>query len=343
MSPGRRAALFVVVVAVALTAGIWFGVRQYSQTRSAATEVTEVAIVPLDRLTDVARVAFRSTAPGQDHGKVAFVALEDPSGPRAFTPVACDRVYASTDGAVCLVTERGVATRFTAHLLAADLSISRTWPLPGIPSRARLSPDGTLVATTSFVTGHSYASTGFATETEIRGTDGTEHGNIEDFALIVDGAPIAPVDRNLWGVSFVDDGTFYATAQSRSLGRTWLVEGDLGARTLTALREGAECPSVSPDGSRLAYKTVVATSPVVWNIAVLDLATGTESVLSGEERNVDDQVEWLDDSTLLYGLPRVDEPGVTDVWSIAVETGAQPAVFIPEAWSPSVVRAEPSS
>ena len=74
--------------------------------------------------------------------------------------------------------------------------------------------DGSLVATTAFVTGHSYATVGFSTETVIRTADGESLGNLEDFALIVDGAPLAAVDRNFWGVTFVDDETFYATAAS---------------------------------------------------------------------------------------------------------------------------------
>ena len=84
-------------------------------------------------------------------------------------------------------------------------SPSRRGACPGIPSRTRLSDDGTLVATTSFVTGHSYATVGFSTLTEIHRADGTSLGNVEDFALTVDGAPFTAADRNIWGVTFVDD------------------------------------------------------------------------------------------------------------------------------------------
>jgi hypothetical protein len=44
----------------------------------------------------------------------------------------------------------------------------------------------------------------------------------------------------------------FATAASR--GETWLVQGSLAARELRTTRENAECPSVSPDGRRIAYK-----------------------------------------------------------------------------------------
>ena len=153
----------------------------------------------------------------------------------------------------------------------------------------------------------------------------------------MDGKPVLGADRNFWGVTFVpDDTTFYATAASG--GRTWLVKGDLATRSLVAVRDNAECPSLSPDGSRVAFKTrPEGTADGFWAIAVLDLATGVQAVLP-ETRSVDDQVEWLDDSTLLYGLPRQGTPGDSDVWSISA-SGQQPAVLaIEHAWSPAVVR-----
>jgi Tol biopolymer transport system component len=53
------------------------------------------------------------------------------------------------------------------------------------------------------------------------------------------------------------------------------VRGDLAARTLTSVHPDAECPSLSPDGLRVAYKKNVATGSVShWAIAVLDLRSG---------------------------------------------------------------------
>jgi protease II len=115
------------------------------------------------------------------------------------------------------------------------------------------------------------------------------------------------------------------------------VQGDLAARTLTSVRQNAECPSVSPDGTHVAYKVAGKGDPH-WTFAVLDLTTGEETLLSGETRNVDDQAEWLDDDTLLYGMPREDEPGVTDVWALDTHADATPELLIEQAWSPAVVR-----
>ena len=69
----------------------------------------------------------------------------------------------------------------------------------------------------------------------------------------------------------------------------------------------------------------------------MDLKTGDVRLLP-ETRNVDDQIEWLDDETILYGMPRDDAPGDTDVWALDVDGAASPKVFVEHAWSPSVVR-----
>ncbi|GAA1116920.1 hypothetical protein [Citricoccus alkalitolerans] len=73
---------------------------------------------------------------------------------------------------------------------------------------------------------------------------------------------------------------------------------------------------MSPDGSRVAFKVrrdsggdssggLAGGSGVHWDVAVLDLASGERTVI-GLGRGIDDQLEWLDEDTLLNGLPRED-------------------------------------
>ncbi|UUT34500.1 hypothetical protein [Microbacterium elymi] len=52
---------------------------------------------------------------------------------------------------------------------------------------------------------------------------------------------------------------------------------------------------------------------------------------------IDDQIEWLDDGTLLYGMPN-DTPGDSDVWELKADGTSAPTLLIPHAWSPAVVR-----
>lgn len=329
----------VSIVALGATALVGVFAWQQYQARANAPSTAETAAP--DTWASGDRVVFRSTAAGQGYGHVASVPLDDPTGARAVTDVACDRVDATGEEFACLRTERGIAPTYTATLLSNEGDTLSEWPLTGIPSRTRFSPDGGLVATTAFVTGHSYATVGFSTETLIRQADGSAPVNLEDFELIIDGEAVAPVDRNYWGVTFVDDSTFYATVGLTTQGTTYLVEGDLNARTLTALADNVECPSLSPDGTRLAFKRVTSGSgaTVHWTPAIYDLATG-EIELLPEERGIDDQIAWLDNETILYGMPREDVPGDTDVWQLAADGSGEPEIFIEHAWSPSVVRAD---
>lgn len=336
MTPGRKRTALAAIAGLLSVGALAYGITAFALRQSKDAAPSTAAVVAGSEPLSGPRIVFRNTAEGQGYGEVAMVPLSAPAAARTLVPIACDRVDASDSAASCLHIDRGVVTGFNATLYDADWTAQQTWPLAGIPSRTRLSPDGALLASTAFVTGHGYATIGFSTETVIRSTDGAEQSNLEEFALTVDGEPLTATDRNFWGVTFSRDGnTFYATAASG--GRTWLVRGDLSARTLSAIRENAECPSLSPDESKIAYKKNISETPTAqWAIAVLDVASGTESVLP-ESRSVDDQIEWLDDSTLLYGLPG-SAVGDSDVWRIDIRGDTEPILTIAHAWSPAVVR-----
>ena len=153
---------------------------------------------------------------------------------------------------------------------------------------------------------------------------------------MVDGKKVTRADRNFWGVTFADDDHFYATAAAGHT--TWLVKGSISAKSMTSVRTDVECPSLSPDKTRIAFKKHGHLPPGQWRLAVYDLRTGGEQLLS-ESRSVDDQIEWLDNRRVVYGLPRTTAgTASSDIWAANADGIGRPTILIPDAESPAVVR-----
>jgi hypothetical protein len=289
---------------------------------------------------------FMSTAPDTSYGKTAIVPLDHPDGPRYFTSLECTRVYFAARRGLCLDGHSGGGgvPIYTVDIFNDEFQTRPSFHgtrLAGAPSRARVAPDGEYAATTVFAAGDGYAAPSFSTRTTLLDMDtGTILGDLEQFTVWRDHTRFQSADFNFWGVTFSrDPGHFYATLGTS--GTTYLIEGDVATQEASVLLENVECPSLSPDGTRLAFKRRVSGSgrQTRWQLAVLDLATLSWSPLTAESRSVDDQVEWLDDRHILYGLS--DQPdvfSVTNVWVLAIDGGDPPRVFIPQAWSPALVR-----
>jgi len=341
MNMRTRMIALVAVCMLALGGAAAYLVVSRASHNDAVQNAPTVAQTSVDSVQNEPHIVFRNTALGSQYGMVAMVSLSDPSGPRAITKTSCDRVYSTSAEMICLSSQNSVvATTYAAEILNAHtMAKQQSVPFTGIPSRARLSTDGKLAATTAFVAGDSYQMQGFSTRTNITQVGGTKTSvGLEDFTIINGGEPISPpTDRNFWGVTFAqDDNTFYATVLWG--GKTRLVRGDLKARTVTTLHEDAECPSLSPDGTKIVFKQRAGAPVGQWRLAEYDLKTGETHQLQGD-RSVDDQVEWLDNDHVIYGLARSGSgAAVDDIWSVAVDGKSQPKLLIPQAWSPAVVR-----
>lgn len=236
---------------------------------------------------------------------------------RRGAPVAdgptCQRAATAASTLICLRARPGPLSAQSSQVRVyteGRREAEVTLPVWGAPSRARVSPSGRLVTWTVFRTGDSYAVPGrFSTTAGIYDLrDGHHYGSLEDFTPYVRGARHRAQDVNFWGITFApDDRTFYATMASK--GRTWLMRGDLTRRTLTAVRANVECPSLSPDGKRLAYKK--RTTSGRWRLHVLHLGKDSslrKDIPLAETAHVDDQPSWLDADTLAYARPRHGKP-----------------------------------
>lgn len=265
------------------------------------------------------QLLFRDTATG----RVGTLAGEK----RLLSGLKCDRFAVAKQTAVCLAVEPGTLPAVTDVLVLDDhLAVRHTEKLPGTPSRARVSPDGKRVDWTLFVTGDSYAQTGFSTRAGLYEVDtGRLVKTIEELPVFVGDQRYFAADVNYWGITFAPDGNrFYATLGSK--GKTYLVEADYKRYRGKAIRENVECPSLSPDATRVAFKKKVGDG--VWRLAVLDLKTLEETELA-ERQSVDDQALWQDDHTVLYGRDNA-------VWAVPADGSGAPRKLVDEAASPAV-------
>jgi hypothetical protein len=284
------------------------------------------------------RVLFVSVLPGA-FGKVAMLPLDHTDGPPIFTGLTCHRISFAAGRGVCMVNDlSGVRPPYFAFTFDDTLATPpKRMSLAGRPSRTRVSPGGRYAAMTVFTLGDAYDCDFNTRTTLLDMRTGAPIADLEKFSAWRKGRPFWAKDFNYWGVTFTrDENRFFATLGTG--GKTYLVSGDIRLRRIQVLREGIECPSLYPDGKRIAFKKRVNTHE--WRLHVLDVATLVDQPLAAETRSIDDQAEWLDDTHLLYGF--VADTGLPEdaanIWVAGVGDDAPPRIFVKSALSPVVVR-----
>jgi hypothetical protein len=332
----RGFALALVVIGCVAIAGVYVVAAAGDGTPEAAVlpvQPTTTSVAARDDgggLSPKLRLAVRAVDP-DDARLPGHVYVVDPATQRTTQEhgLDCMRIYYAHGHGVCLYLARS-GVEYRAALLGSKYRVVKSMSISGVPSRTRVSRDGRYGAWTTFTTGDSYTTSGqFSTRTSLLDMrKGRIVADLEQFAVSQDGREIDAPDHNFWGVTFSeqDADVFYATLATG--GHHWLVRGTVTGRRVEVLRDAVECPSVSPDGRRIAYKRPLGDGK--WRLSVLDLDSLAEHPLA-EPRSIDDQAEWLDDGHVAYSDGK-------DVWSVDADGTGKPTRLVRGAQSPVALR-----
>ena len=249
----RRVLLFGILCAVCLLAGVAVVARGEVRERRAQDEI-EIAsrAVANPAAITTGTIVFRNldTQRPSWHGFTALAASNDPAT-RDIVSLPCARVYFAADHGLCL-EPAGTVLEQKVTILDQRLQPAGSLTLKGVPTRARVSPDGHYGAVTFFVSGHSYAEPGsFSTQTTLIDLrSGKAIDGLEDFHVTHDGEELDSPDVNFWGVTFASDSDrFYATLATRgrrtsSKGRSPAGPHASSTRTSNAPRSRPTAPTL---------------------------------------------------------------------------------------------------
>jgi hypothetical protein len=330
MTARDRLVAFGVIVVAAVAVGALSIVNAVRRSHAAPAPTAAVSFSPPPAGRPF--LLFRSTLADATYGTVAYAEPDRLDVRHPVPGLQCRRVNMAAGRGVCLAVRGGTA--FVARVFDAGFNVTAELPLAGVPSRVQVAPDGSLAATTVFVSGHSYADASFSTRTSILDVAAGRWlvEDMETFQVLRDGRIISAPDFNFWGVTFLRDArTFYATLATA--GKTYLVRGNVDDRALEVIAPDVECPSISPDNRAIAFKQLrPGSGPAHWEVWLLDLGTMARRSL-GDANPVDDQVQWLDDQRLAYARPTAGDPSSTDLWTVRRDGGAAPSLYLARAGS----------
>lgn len=274
-------------------------------------------------------LVFQNVKRDRDYAKVSLAQLDAPDGPRLATNLVCERVSYSAGHGLCLAAHHSGGSTYTAEVFGPEFELGASIPLQGSPTLASVSADGRYGAATVFLPTQTDEDVLPTRTMIIDMAAGTRVADLNEFAVTRDGDDFKAADFQFAGVTFTaDSDRFFASL--RTGGNTYLVAGTISERRMQVLRQNVSSPSISMDQKRLAFAKVISTIGPTFRLFALDLATMAETALA-EDRSIDDQVVWLDNSRVIYGRG-------ADTWSAAADGSGEPTIFMHDALSPAVVR-----
>lgn len=276
---------------------------------------------------------FRALAPMRAHDRVVMRAIGVRDPVLAVTPLSCVRVHFGGGRGLCLVEEAaGMVTRHAAVVFDRRFRRQHRIPLAGVPTRVRVSPDGRLAAVSTYAEEEAPSGERLALESVLIDAErGVVLADLRAFRLDPEG-PQVGTPRDFASVAFDADGDrFYATLSTPA--SRHLVIGSARDRRLRVIAADMANEALSADGRRLIVKRV--NDRGFWQVSILDLPSMTEQRLEHTTRSIDDQVEWLDETSVVFH----DATGTsTGVWRLAADGRSGPELLVPDAYSPVVVR-----
>lgn len=320
-------------------------VQQFEATQPTSTRVPQTPTAvpeptgPAQPVAAAGEVVFVNRVPGDDYGRLG---IRHTDGTRTLLDRRCLRVHVNAGNGVCLSQDDALVPAYTTTFFAADDPYQQELKSysSALPSRARISPDGSLSTVTAFISGVSYADISGETTTIVTIDEIETRARLRganQLEVLSDVEKYSNLNSKYWGLTFADNDEFYITG---FFGETpEIMIGSLDTMTVTPLGRDGSCPSLSPDGKTLVYKA--SREEGGFDLVAVDLATDTMWQL-GETRSVDDQVEWLDNDTILYALhPEGGDTPVQpefDIWVLDIAEGSEPELFLPNADSPAAIR-----
>jgi len=310
----------------------------FNPSRPTSVPEPEATAIPQSPAPAVGEVLVVNRVPGDDYGRLA---IRHGDGSRTLLDRWCLRVHIAAQHGVCLSQQDSFLPQYETTIFRADNpgELVKNYA-SALPSRARVSPGGTFSAVTAFVTGTSYEdvsgeATTIVTIDEIIGTSRTRA--IRQFTVEGEHERYQNLSAQYWGLTFADDDEFYITGFYGEFPE--IMQGSLATMTVEPTGWEGSCPSLSPDAKTLVFKEKRADGG--FDLIAIELATNERWTLN-EKRSVDDQVEWLDNDTILYALhPEGGDSPVQpefDIWMLDIDGGSEPVLFLPNADSPAVRR-----